>query len=73
VQTTVEVSLDPDQPSDSGRIRLAPGRRRSRPLISETGNRGCEGIPIKSGKVKNIDVSKKVQAHRDHLQVVSLR
>ncbi len=34
---------------------------------------GCEGIPSASRKVKNIDVSKVVAAHQDHLQAVSLR
>jgi pimeloyl-ACP methyl ester carboxylesterase len=34
---------------------------------------GCEGIPTSSRKVKNVDVSKAVGAHQDHLKVVSLR
>lgn len=34
---------------------------------------GCEGIPTKSRKVKNVDVSNAVKAHKDHLKVVSLR
>lgn len=34
---------------------------------------GCEGIPTKSRKVRNVDVSKVVRAHRDHLKAVSLR
>lgn len=34
---------------------------------------GAEGIPSTSRKVKNVDVSKVVNAHQDHLRVVSLR
>lgn len=34
---------------------------------------GCDGIPTTSRRVKNVDVSKKVGGHHDHLRVVSLR
>lgn len=34
---------------------------------------GCEGIPTKSRKVKNVNVSRQVAVHQDHLKVVSLR
>ncbi len=33
---------------------------------------GCEGIPIKSKAVKNVNVSRQVKAHRDHVKVVTL-
>ena len=43
--------------------------------VAEGGTKaiGCEGIPVKSSKLKNVDVSKKVGAHAEHLQAVSLR
>jgi len=43
--------------------------------VAEAGTKaiGCEGIPTSSRKVKNIDVSKVVRVHRDHLKAVSLR
>ena len=34
---------------------------------------GCEGIPTKSSKVKNVNVSRLVRAHKDHLRAVTLR
>lgn len=34
---------------------------------------GCEGIPSKSKKVKNVNVSRQVSAHQDHVRVVKLR
>ncbi len=34
---------------------------------------GCEGIPTKSSKVKNVNVSRLVRAHKDHLRTVTLR
>ena len=43
--------------------------------VAEAGTKaiGCEGIPTTSRKVKNVDVSKVVQAHQDHLKMVTLR
>ncbi|HAS08934.1 MAG TPA: DUF726 domain-containing protein [Acidimicrobiaceae bacterium] len=43
--------------------------------VAEAGTKavGCEGIPVKSPQVKNVDVSKKVGAHAEHLRAVSLR
>jgi pimeloyl-ACP methyl ester carboxylesterase len=43
--------------------------------VAEGGTKaiGSEGIPVKSPKVKNVDVSKKVGGHSDHLRAVSLR
>ena len=43
--------------------------------VAEGGTRaiGCEGLPMKSPRVKNVDVSKKVGAHAEHLRAVSLR
>lgn len=43
--------------------------------VAEAGTKaiGSEGIPTRSAKVKNVDVSKKVAAHGDHLKAVSLR
>jgi pimeloyl-ACP methyl ester carboxylesterase len=43
--------------------------------VAEAGTKaiGCEGIPTTSRKVKNVDVSKVVNRHQDHLKAVSLR
>ncbi len=34
---------------------------------------GCEGIPVKSPKIKNVNVSSIVNSHQSHLEVVDLR
>ena len=43
--------------------------------VAEGGTKaiGAEGIPTKSPRVKNVDVSKKVSGHAEHLKAVSLR
>jgi hypothetical protein len=43
--------------------------------LGEAGTKavGCDGIPTKSSKVKNVNVSRLVGAHRDHLRNVTLR
>ena len=43
--------------------------------VAEAGTKaiGCEGIPTTSRKVKNVDVSRVVQVHQDHLRAVKLR
>lgn len=34
---------------------------------------GCEGIPVKSPKIKNVNVSSAVRSHKSHLGAVTLR
>ena len=43
--------------------------------IAEGGTKaiGCEGIPTSSRKVKNVDVSRVVRTHQEHLKAVRLR
>lgn len=43
--------------------------------LGEAGTKavGCERIPTSSSKVKNVNVSRQVHAHQDHLHAVTLR
>lgn len=43
--------------------------------LAEAGTKavGCDGIPVRSPKVQNLDVSKSVRVHADYLKAVSLR
>ena len=43
--------------------------------VGDTGAKavGCEGIPVRSPKIKNVNVSSVVRSHKSYLEAVKLR